>query len=92
MCDQVEKDLGKAMKQLEELESEVARKKEVSRRVKDLRRQIAVGEADCQAQAATQQHLTRQQAALHDRLTRLDQQVSLGSPCTCKATAFSSLL
>ncbi|KAK9821512.1 hypothetical protein WJX74_005779 [Apatococcus lobatus] len=73
----VEKDLGKAMKQLEELEAEVARKKEVSRRVKDLRRQIAVGESDCQAQAATQQHLTRQQAALHDRLHRLDQQAAV---------------
>ena len=76
LVDQVKKDLGKAIQQLEELEAEVARKKEVSRRVKELRRQIAVGEADCQAQAATQQHLTRQQAALHERLTRLDQQVS----------------
>ncbi len=80
MLEQVEKDLGKVIKQLEELESEVARKKEVSRGVKDLRRQIAAGEAESQALAATQQHLTRQQAALHDRLLRLDQQVTMPPP------------
>ncbi|KAK9864138.1 hypothetical protein WJX84_002045 [Apatococcus fuscideae] len=81
----VERDLGKVTKQLQELEEQVGRKKEVSRRVKDLRRQIAAGDAECQALAATQQHLTRQQAALHDRLSRLDQQALLKKEAAASA-------
>lgn len=41
-CVQVEKEVVKAIRQMEEVEVEVKKKKEVSSRVKQLRRQVSV--------------------------------------------------
>lgn len=44
-CVQVEKEVVKAIRQMEEVEVEVKKKKEVSSRVKQLRRQVSVTRA-----------------------------------------------
>jgi ubiquinone biosynthesis protein UbiJ len=63
-------------KMLDELKGEVARKKTVSREVKDLRATIAANEAEAAQLAAQQQHLKRQIASLQERLQRLEAQVT----------------
>lgn len=73
----VEREVQKCMKGLEEVEGEVGRKKEVSRKVKALREEIAAGGAELSQLTAQQQHLKRQQAALVERLQRLEHQAAL---------------
>lgn len=53
---------------------QVARKKEASRRVKDLREQIGGHSNDASDLEAQQQHLLRQQATLKDRIRKLESQ------------------
>ena len=70
----VERDVSKAVAMMAEAESEIGRKKEVSRRVKALRADVAASEHEA-AQLATQhQHLKRQQVALLDRIDRVNSQ------------------
>ncbi|DBA85310.1 hypothetical protein WJX79_007297 [Trebouxia sp. C0005] len=73
----VEKEVVKAIRQMEEVEIEVKKKKEVSSRVKQLRKQVNANQAELQQLEATEQHLKRQQASLTDRLSRLDNQSAL---------------
>ncbi|KAL0042016.1 hypothetical protein WJX77_000793 [Trebouxia sp. C0004] len=73
----VEKEVVKAIKQMEEVEVEVKKKKEVSSRVKQLRKQVNANQAELQELEATEQHLKRQQASLTDRLSRLENQSAL---------------
>ncbi|DBA98352.1 hypothetical protein WJX82_002463 [Trebouxia sp. C0006] len=73
----VEKEVVKAIRQMEEVEVEVKKKKEVSSRVKQLRKQVSANQAELQELEATEQHLKRQQASLTDRLSRLENQSAL---------------
>lgn len=72
---QVEKDVNKAISVMEEVEVEIGRKKEVSRRVKGLREQISAAKHEAGQLTAEQQHLRRQQSSLHERIQRLLHQV-----------------
>eukprot|EP00884_Botryococcus_braunii_P004542 jgi/Botrbrau1/14089/Bobra.182_3s0035.1 len=72
-----EREVVKVKKMLDELKGEVARKKTVSREVKDLRATIAANEAEAAQLAAQQQHLKRQIASLQERLQRLEAQAAL---------------
>lgn len=56
-------------------EPQIARKKEASRRAKDLREQIGAQSSDAADLEAQQQHLLRQQATLKDRIRKLESQV-----------------
>lgn len=80
---QVEKEVAKCQRLMDELDEEVVRKKEVSRKVKELRAQISAYDHEATQLAATQQHLKRQQASLLERIQRLEHQVSAaGSKCS----------
>jgi kinetochore protein Nuf2 len=70
----VERDVAKAEAVMGEAEAEVARKKEVSRRVKALRAEVAAAEHEAGQLEAQHQHLKRQQAALAERIHRLEAQ------------------
>lgn len=70
----VEREVSKALGLMEEAETEIARKKEVSRKVKALRAEVAASEHEATQLAATHQHLKRQQAALMDRIDRVKTQ------------------
>ena len=61
---------------MEELETDIAAKKDVSKRVKALKADIAVNEKEVASLSAQQQHLKRTQAALEERLARLEKQVA----------------
>ncbi|BDA42068.1 probable kinetochore protein nuf2 [Coccomyxa sp. Obi] len=69
----VEKDVNKAIALMEEVETEIGRKKEASRRVKALREAIASAKHEAAQLTAEQQHLRRQQSSLQDRIQRLQQ-------------------
>jgi hypothetical protein len=69
------------MRLMEEVGDEVGRKKEVSRRVKELKAQISAFDHEATQLAATQQHLKRQQASLVERIQRLEHQVGRGWGC-----------
>ncbi|KAI7843287.1 hypothetical protein COHA_003119 [Chlorella ohadii] len=70
----VEKEVAKASSLMEGVEGEIGRKKEVSRRVKALSSEIAAAEHEAQQLEAQHQHLKRQQAALQERIARLEAQ------------------
>jgi chromosome segregation ATPase len=72
---QVDKDIQKALKLMEEVEGAVAQKKEVSRQVKALRTEVLANERTANELQATQQHLKRQRANLIEKLQRLEHQV-----------------
>ena len=83
---QVEKEVAKAVRGMEEVETELARKKGVNRQCKELRAACAANSAELQQLEATQQHLKRQQAALQDRLQRVEHQVgsaAVSRPADC---------
>lgn len=61
---------------MEELKSEIGRKKTVSGQVKELRATIAANEAEAAQLTAQQQHLKRQIGMLQDKLQRLEAQVT----------------
>ena len=67
----VERDVAKAVTMMAEAEGEISRKKEVSRRVKALRAEVAAHEHEASQLAAQHQHLKRQQAALMERIERV---------------------
>lgn len=71
----LERDVAKATAAMEELEGEIAAKKDVSKRVKALKADIAANEKEVASLSAQQQHLKRTQAALEERLGRLEKQV-----------------
>ena len=56
---------------MEEAESEIGRKKEISRKVKSLRAEVAASEHEAIQLSTQHQHLKRQQAALIDRIDRV---------------------
>ncbi len=71
----MERDVAKATVAMEELESDIASKKQASKRVKALKADITGQEQEVAALSAQQQHLKRTQAALEERLGRLEKQV-----------------
>ncbi|KAI8474597.1 MAG: Nuf2 family-domain-containing protein [Monoraphidium minutum] len=73
----VEKDVQKCLELMKEIENEVARKKDASRRAKELREQIGSSSNDASDLEAQQQHLLRQQATLKDRIRKLESQAAL---------------
>ncbi|GBF91237.1 hypothetical protein Rsub_03557 [Raphidocelis subcapitata] len=77
MVGKVDKDVQKCLELMREIENEVARKKEASRRVKGLREQISATSNDAADLEAQQQHLMRQQATLKDRIRKLESQAAL---------------
>ncbi|EFN59885.1 hypothetical protein CHLNCDRAFT_49321 [Chlorella variabilis] len=70
----VEKEVAKASGLMEGVEAEIGRKKEVSRKVKALHGEISAAEHEAQQLEAQHQHLKRQQAALQERIARLEAQ------------------
>ena len=75
----MEKEVSKAVRGMDEVEGEVARKKESSRKVKEMKHEIDSVESEALQLVATEQHLRRLQANLSDRLQRLESQV--GTSC-----------
>ena len=73
---QVEKEVQKAMSVMDEVGSEIGRKKEASRRVKALKAEVHGHEAEAAQLMAQYQHLQRQLASLSERLQRLEHQVT----------------
>jgi len=59
----------------------VARKKEASKKVKELREVISTTSNDAADLEAQQQHLLRQQATLKDRIRKLESQVGFAWAC-----------
>ncbi|KAL4427452.1 hypothetical protein ABPG77_000741 [Micractinium sp. CCAP 211/92] len=70
----VEREVGKTRALMEGVETEIGRKKEVSRKVKALQAEIAAAQHEAQQLEAQHQHLKRQQAALQERISRLEAQ------------------
>jgi hypothetical protein len=77
MVGKVDKDVTKCLELMKEIENEVARKKEASRRVKGLRETIGATTNDASDLEAQQQHLLRQTATLKDRIKKLESQAAL---------------
>lgn len=71
---QVEKEVAKASALMEDVEAEIGRKKGVSKRVKALQADIGAAQHAAQQLEAQHQHLKRQQAALQERIARLEAQ------------------
>ncbi|KAG7666604.1 putative kinetochore protein NUF2 [Nannochloris sp. 'desiccata'] len=67
----VERDVVKAVGMMEDAELEIGRKKEISKKVKSLRAQVAASEHEAIQLATQHQHLKRQQAALVERIERV---------------------
>lgn len=70
----VERDVARVVALMDESETEIKKKKEISRKVKALRAEVAGSEHEAAQLAATHQHLKRQQAALLDRIARVKTQ------------------
>lgn len=70
----IEKEVAKVVSLMGETESEVSKKKEVSRKVKALRADVAAIEHEAAQLTTTHEHFKRQQAALVDRIERVKMQ------------------
>lgn len=73
----LEKEVSKAVCMMREADAEVGKKKEVSKRVKALRAEVASLEHEAVQLEATKQHLQRQHASLFDRIDRLKSQCQM---------------
>jgi len=71
----VDKDVQKALGVMEEVGCELAKKKELSHKVKALKQEIHSHETEASQLTAEHQHLQRHLASLTERLHRLEHQV-----------------
>jgi kinetochore protein Nuf2 len=72
-----EREVARCCEAMAELEADIGRKKEASRRVKALRERISRAQGDASEVEARAEHLKRQQTTLQDRIRRLESQAAL---------------
>lgn len=72
---QIDKDIQKAMSMMDEVSSEIERKKEASKKVKALKAEIQNSEAEAAQLMAHKQHLQRCIQIATERHERLEKQV-----------------
>uniref|UniRef100_A0A383VHS0 Uncharacterized protein n=1 Tax=Tetradesmus obliquus TaxID=3088 RepID=A0A383VHS0_TETOB len=77
MVGKVDKEVGKCLELMAELETAVATKKQHSRTAKELREAISGAQLDAGDLEQTQTHLRRQLATLSDRIKRLESQAAV---------------
>lgn len=70
----IEKEVVRALSMMEEADTEIQKKKKVSKHVKALRAEVASQEHEISQLEATKQHLHRQRASLLERIERLKAQ------------------
>ena len=73
----IEKEVAKVIAMMQDTTVEIKKKKEVSKRVKALRSNIASQEHELTQLEATNQHLTRQHASLMERIERVKAQCDI---------------
>jgi kinetochore protein Nuf2 len=73
----IEKELARVIAMMHETDSEIKKKKEVSKRVKALRAKISSQEHDITQLEATYQHLNRQHSSLVERIDRVKAQCDI---------------
>lgn len=71
------------MSSMEEVDAEIARKKEASRKAKGLKAEIQSHETEAAQLTAQHQHLRRQLTLINERLQRLEHQVRWEGSLKC---------